>query len=242
VLAIDRPDDSFFRRAEIQFRCAIICFDHLGKTEEALAYRAESIDFEQTDVVASYCQAGLFVLFGQADDYRRQCAAILSQSSDPEDAMVLCTMARPCILAPGAVEDPMIPVDLVQRAIAARPHMKKKVPLRGFVHILAMAYLRAGMLTEAEQRFHEGLEQYSDWPSGVLNLLGLALLHHQRGDTQAAREWFAKAVDWMSTHQVDYGLDWIESELLRRELEQLLNTSAENLHDATREAESLLQG
>jgi hypothetical protein len=58
----------------------------------------------------------------------------------------------------------------------------------------------------------------------------LALVNGERGETQAAREWLAKAVELMQRNPSPALQDRLEAQLLRREVEQLLGKSEEEKH------------
>jgi tetratricopeptide (TPR) repeat protein/tRNA A-37 threonylcarbamoyl transferase component Bud32 len=210
-------------------------FAHAWKGEDDLALA----DFAKLDELgayngAEYRRAATLLLSGKQEQYREACADLVREQADSEDASQVYLAARACVLAPAAVNDPDVPVAMAQRAVALKPGVAWQV------HTLGMACCRAGQLDEAERTLRESLEVKPDWPARYLNWLGLALVDHQRGDEQKAHEWFTKATDWMHEHRADdlNITNWMEGELLRREVEKLLDTRQEDSQDRKREKQS----
>jgi tetratricopeptide (TPR) repeat protein len=101
-----------------------------------------------------------------------------------------------------------------------------------------MAHLRAGQLDEAAPRFRESLDSDPDWDAIFLNGLGLALVYHERGETQETRQYLRKAVESMEQHPSRAIQARMQGRLLRRELEQLLGKSEEEKHETETKQEA----
>jgi Flp pilus assembly protein TadD len=134
--------------------------------------------------------------------------------------------ARACVLAPDAIADPMRAVELAEQAQSSLPGAPWAM------YTLGMAHLRAGGLDEAAQSLQESLEVDPTWDARFLNWLGLALVHHERGETEEARQWLGKAVDLMEQHPASALHGRIEGQLLRREVEGLLGKPKQEQDDA----------
>jgi hypothetical protein len=91
--------------------------------------------------------------------------------------------------------------------------------------------LRAGDLDQAITLHTEVLSQTKSPP--VLQWLALALAHHRKGEAGKAREWFARATTWFDREMREQAPDadtlgnlhvhdWLEAQLLRREVEAAL--------------------
>jgi tetratricopeptide (TPR) repeat protein len=202
----------------------------LGRYDEALADWNRYVELGRDDAVAALIRAQILLLADRSEEYRQACKETLDRFGQAEDAGVFCHAARSCVLSPKAVPDPTVPVDLAARAVSSNPR-------EWTLYTLGMAHLRAGDLDEAERRLHESLKTAPTWKARFLNWLGLALVHHARGETEESRNWLDKAVDLMEQHPAGAMQDRIESQLLRREVERLLGQSEQEGKSAASEKE-----
>jgi tetratricopeptide (TPR) repeat protein len=188
----------------------------LDRYDEALADWNRYVELGNDGARALLSRAQLLLMTDRTDAYRRACAEILNRFGQLDDAGALCPAVRACTLAPKAVPDPMVLVEMAQRAASG--------DARGYtLHPLGMAHLRAGQVDEAVDRFQESLSITPEWERNIrfLNWLGLALAYHEMGEPEEARQWLGKAIDFMQQHHATH-TPRLEGQILRREVEQLL--------------------
>ena len=218
------PEDAGLHRARSEAYLA------LGRYDEALADWERYVELGRDDAVAALIRAQMLLMADRTEDYRQACQEILDRFGQSERPAACCHAARACLLAPKAVPDPMVPVELATRAVSRDP--------RGWtLYTLGMAHLRAGQRDEAAQRFQESLDAHPEWGAMFLNWLGLALVHHERGETEEARQWLGKAIESMEQHPAPATQGRIEGQLLRREVQQLLGEPEQKKKDAESQKE-----
>jgi serine/threonine protein kinase/tetratricopeptide (TPR) repeat protein len=215
-----QKSDHYRRRAQLYWE--------LGQNEQALAELNKAMEVDPENAHAPLIAAQLLVEANRAEDYRQACVVMLERFGQSEIPWKMCWAARVCGLAPKAVPDPMVPVELASRGVSSDSR-------EWTLYTLGMAHLRAGQLGEASQRFHESLTAAPNWHARNLNWLGLALLHHQSGEQGEARLWLGKAVELMEQHPALTTEDRIEGLLLKREVEELLGAGDEPKHDTETE-------
>jgi tetratricopeptide (TPR) repeat protein len=203
----------------------------LNQWDESLAdYRREiqldalSGELHPDDAIGALIRAQQLLAAGRTDEYRTACLEMIERFEKDMDPQQVYHAARACTLAPGATPDPQQIVAMAREAVSHFP------ALPWVIYTLGMAHLRAGQLAEATQRFQESVNADPDWPGHFFTSFGFALVHHQRGETQQAREWYAKGVELMKKHRPAAAQDQLECQLLRREVEQLLEKSKEEKH------------
>jgi tetratricopeptide (TPR) repeat protein len=214
-LAPENPDFYAFR-AE--------AYSTLGRYDKALADCNRYVELRPDDAVAALIPAQMLLMANRTEEYRQACEKILDRFGQSEDPLTLWHTARACVLAPNAILDPIVPVELAERAVSCDPRGE-------ILNTLGMAHLRAGQLDEAARRFHESLDTHPDWGGIFLNWLGLALVHHERGETQEARRRLGEAIESMEQRVAPAIQARIQGQLLRRELEQLLGKPKQEKHD-----------
>jgi tetratricopeptide (TPR) repeat protein len=197
----------------------------LGRSDEALADWNPHVLSGLDDAHAALIKTQLLLLAGRTEDYRQACEDMLARFSQPDRPLQNYATARASSLAPQAISEPARAVELAERAVSNQPTRP------WFRHGLGMAHFRAGQLDEAESCFHESLKIGPNWDARFLNWLGLALVHHGRGETKQSRQWLEKAIEMMEQHSAHAPQDRLEAQLLRRELEQLLAQSDEEQQD-----------
>jgi hypothetical protein len=170
--------------------------------------------------------AAVLLLRGEQELYRQLCAELVAplKTEDPRTAYL---RARVCGLAPEAVSDLQLPIQLAERAVAADGKVG------WYLHTLAMAHYRAGQYTEALHWFHASMDQDLAWAARPVNWLGMALTYHGQGQNGEARLWLDKAALWMDEKApqlrnhpqgvfVLHPHDWLACLILRAEAEELL--------------------
>jgi tetratricopeptide (TPR) repeat protein len=198
----------------------------LDRYDEALADWNRLAELSPDDAVAALIRAQLLLAAGRTDEYRAACLEMLERFEDSADPWQVYHAARACTLAPDGTGDPERIVEMATEVVSHFPD------LPWVIYTLGLAHLRAGQLAEATQRLQESVNAAPDWPPGhFLTSFGLALVHHQRGETQQVREWYAKGVGSMKEPRPSAAQDWLECQLLRREVEQLLANPDKNQQD-----------
>ncbi|NQT13512.1 MAG: tetratricopeptide repeat protein, partial [Planctomycetes bacterium] len=188
----------------------------LGRYDEALADCDKHVELRPDGATAALIRAQMLVMADRTEEYRQACVEMLDRFGQSKRPGEFCHAAWACVLAPKAIPDPMVPVELAERAVSRDPN-------EWTLYVLGMAHFRAGQLGEAAERFHESLNAGPHWDAIFLNWLGLALVHHERGETQEARQWIGKAIESMEPHPSRSTQGRIEGRLLQRELERLLD-------------------
>ena len=189
-----------------------------------MTFYSKWLELNPNDGISALTRAQLLLLLNRTDEYREACKGILEPFGQSGDMEGPDHVARACAIAPDAVPDPKRPVEIQTRVVSSYAAYWN-------IYTLGMAHLRAGELDEAAQRFHESLLTNPGWPARYLDWLGLALVHVERGETKAAREWLRKAVDMMEQTST-FDRDEFEACVLRREVEQLLSQPAPKSQDA----------
>jgi eukaryotic-like serine/threonine-protein kinase len=154
---------------------------------------------------------------GDLAGYRAQCAARLrgivpgaAAALDPEQAN---NLAWECVLAPGAVADPEVPVRLARAAVAAFEGAARG----GALNTLGAALVRAGRFEEAIRRIDEGIRLRRD-EDVPLDWVFLAMSHFRLGHIDEARRYLAKLA---LSESEDFWSE-LEVRLLHREAEALI--------------------
>jgi WD40 repeat protein/Tfp pilus assembly protein PilF len=216
-----RPDkaDLLIRRAADLLIGAAKVNVRLEQWDQALEEFDKVIKLRPDVAAHATIYAQMLVLANRTKEYQEACATMLHQFGQSEDPDVLCTAAQTCLLSPNGAGDPTVPLELAKRAVAMQRES-------GWMHyVLGMAHFRVGQYEEAANQFHDSLGLYSGWSVLHLNWLGLAMVHHELGETDKARQWYEMAVDRMTTDPAACRRrfeDWLEGQIRRREAEQLL--------------------
>jgi tetratricopeptide (TPR) repeat protein len=200
------------------------CYAKQGHWETASADLRKAAELRPDDAELWCEYACLLVLQNDNDGYRAACGQALERFSGSADPEILYFVARTCALAPSAVPDPGQPVNLAEKAVAARPK------LSWYLHTLGIAYYRAGQFEEAVRSFTESMEADPAW-CHVLDWLPLAMAHYRLGHAEEARQWLDKAMELIDqTPRNAEGppavgsslTDQLECQLLLREAQALL--------------------
>src|SRR5262249_3353841 len=136
-----------------------------------------------------------------------------------------------CVLAPNAVADWKIPLQLAEKAVADDPNNYRALSHHGAVLYRAGHYREAlTRLAEAEKAYQPEQEKTS---SIAYPWLFLAMTHYRLENTREAQQWLAKAAQWVEQaqqRQKDAAtgglLLWnrrLTVQMLRREAQELLS-------------------
>jgi WD40 repeat protein/serine/threonine protein kinase/tetratricopeptide (TPR) repeat protein len=161
------------------------------------------------------------LILDDADGYNRLCYQLIERAGpDPEPA-VAYVLARTCALGPAAGVDPARAVEWGEKASVGL----SKTPW--VLHALGLARFRAGQDEQALALLTES-DGYR-WDGAFLDWLELALIKHHQGHKEEAQRWFMKAVERLDQARPATGspvsfvaIDWLEAQVLRRQVEALL--------------------
>jgi tetratricopeptide (TPR) repeat protein len=134
------PENADLHRARTE-----VCLA-LGRYDDALADLNRLAELTADDAMAALVRAQVLVLADRIEAYRQACGEILERFGPSQDPEVACHAVRACVLAPQAVPDPRVPVELAREAVARDPR-------EWTLYTLGMAHLRAGQLDQAAERF-----------------------------------------------------------------------------------------
>ena len=186
----------------------------LGRWDAAAADLNQALTFAPDELTIIYRQALLYLQAGNTDAYRLKCASLLArfgQTTDPERATLAAWI---CCLAPDAVSDRKLLVELAQRGLVQ--------PLTSYrVATLGAALHRAGRPEEAVPRLREAIQLQKDGGE-VESWLQLALAYLALGQKDKAKECLAAATAQQAKYPTAYWQRRKQRELLRAEAERLL--------------------
>src|SRR5262249_15076392 len=129
----------------------------------------------------------ILLLAGRTESYRRHCVRILGGLGKTTDPRTAYLVARLCTLTQDAGTDPSALVSIAERAV--------KQPQPHHQHTSRLACYRAGQHDRAIEQLR--LSIAGNWRASAANWLVLAMAHQRLGQTDEARKWFDRAVNWM---------------------------------------------
>jgi tetratricopeptide (TPR) repeat protein len=200
-------------------------YAELGQWEKAAADFAKTVELGRyEEVFASYALVRL--QWKGMSEYRAFCRELLERLGQTKDADTANGIAWTCCLVPEAVADFRPCVRLAGLAVASEP--KSRV----YVNTLGAALYRAGDFQGAVEKMTEAV-QLAGPEVSALDLFFLAMAHHRLKRQDQARQFLAKAVQWIDDHggansrpgPRAKGLRWttrLEIQLLRKEAESLI--------------------
>ena len=191
--------------------------------------------------------AALLLQTGDEAEYRRVCRDMLAEFGRTDNPWAAERTAKVCLLAPDAVEDLSLPVQLVDRALAVRNGQEslkqnEKMQLKWSHLAKGMADYRKGQWTSAVEHL-EGCRELDVPGDGIwrefafyqetMVTLFVAMAQHRQGDGAKAQRSLAEARRIMAeqfptTDRGDLGKlwdSWVICQIARREAEDLLNGS-----------------
>jgi tetratricopeptide (TPR) repeat protein len=209
-----------------------------GEWDRAVARYAQAFDKKApNDPYAWFEYACLRLQVGDAADYRKLCGRMRERFGASQDVEEVALLAHTCVLAPGG-GDAATALRLAERRLALT--LPPSHHHAWSVHLVGLAYYRAGQDQKAIEWLTKGLKVGPDWrlPGGQLQVLGwlvLALAHDRLGQAAEARKCFDKAEQWLkekTRNQLNQGArvappgwpwrDWLLVQLSRREAEGVL--------------------
>ncbi|MHC4402210.1 MAG: protein kinase domain-containing protein [Planctomycetota bacterium] len=202
-----------------------------GDWQKAAADYGEAVKSRPDSAWHAHCHAGALLLADDPGGYRDRCMAMFERFHTSQDGGDLFWVVRACVLGgdPGVEPDHL--VRIAEEGISAQ----SQTPW--CLHVLGMAYFRAGKLDEANRQLKEVLP--NRWDAHVLGWLSLALIEHHQGNTTEAARWLDSAVEWMEQEERRHASphafgffpintpDQIAYWALRREAESLIRNEGE---------------
>jgi tetratricopeptide (TPR) repeat protein len=165
---------------------------------------------------------------GDMAEYRRVCREMVDQLGDTEDIRTANGVAWTCALAPEALTDMQLCVQLAKRVLAEQPERSY------YQNTLGAVLYRAGDWQAANVALQKSIELHGE--GGIVcDYLFLAMTHCRLDHPDEARDWLAKAVKKIDQYRSLASEGGVPDRLMpwqtRVEQEKLLN-----------EAESLISG
>jgi serine/threonine protein kinase/tetratricopeptide (TPR) repeat protein len=178
-------------------------------------------------------QAFLRLQAGDVEGYRKLCVRMRERFGASRDLDAVVLLAHGCVLGPDALGDAAAALRLAEQRLAMTP------PPSGHhswsVHVVGLAYYRAGQYPQAVEWLNKGLTENPGWGQRVYSWLVLSMAHQRLGHAAEAQNWFDKAQQWIaeetrmkpekSTTIAPPGWlwrDWLGVQLFRREAAALL--------------------
>jgi tetratricopeptide (TPR) repeat protein len=168
--------------------------------------------------------------FNDESHYRHVCVRMRDRFAGTPDRVALADLVRTAVLLPNDVVAPAKLVQWSEDIVDAAPGD------RLFLFELAMAHYRAGQFSETIRRCQEALKLNRDWPQTAAIYSVLAMAYHGLHDDAGARlalerveiandrdlrqRLHAGRSGWaghMGAVGFDFGLDWLEAQLYRRQ-------------------------
>lgn len=189
-----------------------------GRYDEALDVLRASVR-RSSDPDVRYILAQTLRAMGRAEEATHEYEIAIKgfrKAMSSDSAIDLTCAARMLISCPGStLYDPKEAVTMASRAVKLLPNSD------GFYwHVLGRAHYRASNYRGAVDALQRGRELGDD---DAYAHFFLAMAEWQLGNTDAAREWYAKGIQWLEQRQQIVGGEIV---LIRAEAEQLLGVSA----------------
>jgi tetratricopeptide (TPR) repeat protein len=204
-------------------------YAHGGEWDKAVTAIGRAVELSPRDYWARLYRAGYALAGNDVEAYRRTCAESLKLFREGNDPDALNVTIRACVLAPDAVPDSAVPVELMRKVVKDHPHA-------WMLFALGMAHFRAGQFSDALARLEEAIKAGPEWTHNTcVTGLALALVHHRLGHKEEAREWLDRTVEqlewgtqvrWPAGHIPAHEADWITCVILRKEAEGLIGKAA----------------
>ena len=202
-----------------------------GFWDRAALVAGELSDTQMYDRLIRTC---LLMMAGDREGYRRLCRETLDRARRSEDAATLVLANRPGILAPDALDDRDLSIQMAERALKCG--FPDPVHWPGcMLYVLGAAQYRAGHYDQAVRSCRRSLEEYPHWQGKVLNWPVLALAYHRLGQAEEARKALAQVwsmdgwtrrgrVDTDRLLENDYAdiVNWLELMVWLREAEAVI--------------------
>jgi tetratricopeptide (TPR) repeat protein len=182
-VAPSRPDDWLLREMRIRRLAG------RGRWDRAALVAGASAGTVTYDRIL---HAGLLIMAGDREGYRRICREALDRDVRDDDADAVVRAGRPGILAPETPLDLDRSIRLVEHAMKG-PFPK---PIDGpgcALYVLGAAHYRAGHYEQAVRDCRRSQEEPAGWGGKALNWPVLALAYHRLGRAEEARKALSQA-------------------------------------------------
>jgi tetratricopeptide (TPR) repeat protein len=202
----------------------------LGHWDEAEADFKDASKHKSHGVATWEMRGWLRLRRGDRAGYRMLCTEALKQWGDTKDVATAEQVAWTCTLAPYAVADFTLPLNL------ADPVVWRRSEDRNALNTFGAVLYRAGKLQKAIDQLRKSIQIHGK-DGDVWDHLFLAMAYKKQGKDNEARRWLAKADDWIQ--QADQGRlqdpanplpqSWnarLGAMILRQEAEELLKQPA----------------
>ncbi len=186
-----------------------------------------------TDPFQWFQYAVLQLQLGDVEGYRKLCDRMRERFGSSKTMEDIALLAHTGVLAPGAFGDMSLVRQLAEQRLTLTP--LPSVHHFWSIHVLGLAYYRAGQHAEAVDLLEKGLKDQADWDYNVLNWLVLALAEQRLCHADMAKEYLDKADNWIDQKikaapnaSGRFALpnwawrDWLLVQLLRREAGSLI--------------------
>ncbi len=164
------------------------------------------------------CLAALRLRNGHHDLYRDDSRKLIEWSGEVPTTLVVFCVVWQCSVGPDALDDPMVPVRIAEKALARARGTGRRLILAA----LGMALHRAGRGDEAVTRLEEAER---DWGGDRSPLMAfLAMANQARGRPSEARRWLDRLRARTPIPPTNWNAPWDELEVdnLRREAEAVV--------------------
>jgi tetratricopeptide (TPR) repeat protein len=193
-------------------------YSSAGQWDDAATIFGRAVEARDATAPVWHRHALLCLRRGDANGYRKACAAMLERYGKTPGLVYANDVAWTCALAPDAVADVAQAVTLARKAKDTAP--------RDYVicNTLGALLYRANQPDAAIEHLNEAIKLHGQGGT-VADWLFLAMAHHQNKHANEARSWLDKAVLGITQAK---GLPWtrqLEYELLQREAESLIKPS-----------------
>jgi serine/threonine protein kinase/tetratricopeptide (TPR) repeat protein len=208
----------------------------LGQWDKAVRGLARAFDSEVPKNPQMWLDyACLLVQAGDTHGYRKLCGRLLERIQE-NDRGVIFVLAHAFVLAPQAVPDAGTILELAQKRMASADPGS---PDLWSIHVLALAYYRAGRFDKAGDCLSGFLSAKPTGDHDVANWLVQAMVERHLGREKKAGKWLRKADHWieaetpkigqrdcLTTQAPEYWRPWVQIQLLHREAEALIRGKA----------------
>jgi serine/threonine-protein kinase len=208
----------------------------LGQWAPAAADYAKVVELAPTYVYAWFQSAYLRLQVGDDTGYRQLCAGMrerFGQSTNPDEIALL---AHACALAPQAPGNATWVRQLAEKRMSLTP--PGSVHYLWSLHVLGLAYYRAGLYERAIECLEKSLNDHPNWKSNTSNMFLLAMAHQRLRHDADSWQWLDRARQASPPHTgpelerpndfTPLGrewLEWIGLQLLQREAEELFSVT-----------------
>jgi tetratricopeptide (TPR) repeat protein len=192
-----------------------------GSWQEVTADLKRVTDLGSTNIMVWYCHALLVLNQGNREAFCAECQEIFDRFGNTKDAQTANDVAAICSQTSGVLNESQKrqAVQLATLAVRGRPDNHT------YQNTLGMALYRAGELEAARAQFEKSL-QAKTRDEDLYDWLDLAMVHHDLGHTERAKEYYAQAGRWLELNRSLFSApsetyswaDKLELEILRREV------------------------